>query len=244
MKLTAVTEQQNNKDRLNIYIDDSFAFGLPLSVYVDHGLKVGQDLSAEEIEDLKIAGAFHQAYDRALTYLSGRPRSAQEMRTYLRQRLLYRHPDYQERSSSGELEVFKEEQNRMVEKIVAKLIVSGYINDVDFAKWWIANRREFKPRGKRLLLLELKTKGISNADIEEALTTPSETGHFSSERLEYSETEAAKTLANKYFRKIANLPHAEQKQKLSRYLAGKGFEWDVVSEVVRLVLDDNKGTTD
>ena len=116
MKLTAVTEQQNNKDRLNIYIDDSFAFGLPLSVYVDHGLKVGQDLSAEEIEDLKIAGAFHQAYDRALTYLSGRPRSAQEMRTYLRQRLLYRHPDYQERSSSGELEVFKEEQNRMVEK--------------------------------------------------------------------------------------------------------------------------------
>src|SRR5690606_26015290 len=109
---------------------------------------------------------------------------------------------------------------------------AGYIDDVAFAKWWIDNRRTFKPRGTRLLLVELKGKGVSNQDIQAALTTPDPQGHFSdTHQAGYSELDDALQLARKQLRKYASKTPDQQKQSLSRYLASKGYDWDLIAQV-------------
>lgn len=239
MTITDITQQQKNKDRLNIFIDGKFSFGLHLDVVVNHRLKKGLDVTDEMIKKLQSDDAFQQAYDKTLGYLARRPRSVHETRQYLRDKLIYRHPDYSAHTDSASKDSFSSTQEELIEQIINQLQQRNYLDDIAFAKWWIANRREFKPRGKRLLLLELKTKGLSNQDIHTALTTPSEEGHFSSERTEYSEKDAATQLASKRYKKYSHLPQLEQKQKLSQYLTGKGFEWDIINEVLNELIAEN-----
>jgi SOS response regulatory protein OraA/RecX len=85
-----------------------------------------------------------------------------------------------------------------------------------------------------LLLLELKAKGISDQDIQTALTTPNEQGQFSSIiDKPQDELSLAQGLAQKQARKYNGLDASEFKQKMSRFLASKGFDWDVINQVLK-----------
>ena len=238
MKVTDITPQQKNSDRVNVYLDGQFAFGLHVEVLLQYRLKKNQELSENQIIELKSADAFRQAYDKALNFLSVRPRSSREIMQYLRQKLIYKHPDYSQLTQADTRQQFITEQQSNIEQVLNRLGQAGYINDVEFAQWWISNRQQFRPRGKRLLLLELKAKGVSDTDIQTALTTPREEGHFSSERTEYNETDAARQLATKQLKKYLALPPFEQKQRLSRYLASKGFDWDTINQVCQQLIQD------
>ncbi len=239
MKITDIATQQKNGDRVNIYVDGQFAFGLHIEVLLQHRLQKNQEVTESQVAELKAADAFRQAYDKSLNFLSVRPRSSREILQYLRQKLIYKHPDYTHNSQSDSRLRFIAEQQTSIEQVMARLTEAGYIDDVAFARWWITNRQRFRPRGKRLLLLELKAKGVSTADIEAALMTPREEGHFSSELTEFNEAEAATQLATKYLKKHNQLSNYEQKQKLSRYLAGRGFDWDVINQVTQELLQDD-----
>jgi len=51
MKITAIEPQQKNSQRVNVYLDGEFAFGL--ASILAAWLKVGQELSEEKIASLK-----------------------------------------------------------------------------------------------------------------------------------------------------------------------------------------------
>jgi len=70
-EITALKPQKHNKERLNVYLDGEFAFGLAMEAAV--GLTVGQTLSAERIAALQDEDAFSRAKERALRYLTYRP---------------------------------------------------------------------------------------------------------------------------------------------------------------------------
>lgn len=253
MKITDVTEQKRNKDRLNVFVDGRFSFGVHPEVWLDFGLKVGREISEEIVNQVKAADDFRQAFDRALNFLSSRPRSRREVEQYLRDKLIYKNSDYAELESSEEKEKYRAEKAESIERILDRLAEKKYLDDAAFAKWWIDNRRQFRPRGKRLLLLELKAKGVSDADIEAALTTPDEEGHFSSEAakrpassVQHPEMDAhsfsvsdevalAVRVAEKYGKKYMELDEWEFKQKVGRHLASKGFDWEVVEEAIKQV---------
>ena len=76
--ITALIAQKRNKDRVNVYLDGEFAFGLAAIEAIR--LRQGQVLSDEEIEHLKALDEIERAHERALNLLSYRPRSAQEIR--------------------------------------------------------------------------------------------------------------------------------------------------------------------
>jgi regulatory protein len=246
MKITAIQEQQKHKDRLNVLVDGTFAFGVHMDVLLDFQLKIGMELTEALVTKIKTADAFRQAYDKALNYLSGRPHSAQEVRQYLRNRLIYKHPDYAGLTGEAK-EMFRQDQEVAGERIVDKLRQVDYLDDAAFAKWWISNRQQFRPRGKRLLLLELKSKGVSDGDIATALTTPSEEGHFRSEIEDgkgesregsdegFDELGAALKVGEKYGRKYIQSPEREFRQKVGQHLAGKGFDWDTIETVLKRI---------
>jgi regulatory protein len=147
-KITALKYQKKNRDRVSVYLDGQFAFGLPAIVAAS--LKPGQSLSEAEIEDLRQQGVVEGAYDRALNYLSYRPRSRAEIVTYLEGR---------------------DVPGGQIERIVERLERAGLLDDDAFARYWVENRERFRPRGLHALRYELRRKGVSDEVIERALVS-------------------------------------------------------------------------
>lgn len=145
-KITAIKVQRKNKERVNIYLDGEFAFGL--TRIVAGWLQIGQVLDEKKIEALKADDEREQAYIRALNYLSYRPRSSKEVEQNLRK---YKVPE------------------TLLLETLERLKKNNFVNDMDFAKQWIENRNTFRPRGKRALQLELRQKGIDSEDVQDIL---------------------------------------------------------------------------
>ncbi len=144
--ITALKYQKRRRDRVSVYLDGRFAFGVPEIVAAR--LKVGQSLSDAEIEALREHGSVEEAYNRALGYLSYRPRSQAEIAAYLQRHDI---PDTQ------------------AEEVVDRLKAAGLVDDQAFAQFWVENREQFRPRGPRALRYELQRKGIGQEAIVQAL---------------------------------------------------------------------------
>jgi regulatory protein len=144
--ITALRFQKRNKDRVNVYLDGRFAFGLA-AVEAAH-LKVGQELSDADIARLRNQDEIERAYERALNFLSYRPRSEAEVRRNLRGKNL---------------------EGAVVESVIERLKRAGLLDDREFARYWVENRLRFKPRGARALRQELWEKGVPDAVIAEAI---------------------------------------------------------------------------
>jgi regulatory protein len=144
--ITALKAQVKNKNRVNVYLDGEFAFGLVLIEAIR--LKVGQTLTEADVDRLKNADNYEKAYEKTLNFLSFRQRSESEIRKYLKK---------------------KEQPEDHIDRIVERLRNAGLIDDKAFAGMWVENRAAFKPKGKRALKAELRAKGVPAAEIEAAL---------------------------------------------------------------------------
>jgi len=145
-KVTSLRMQKRRRNRVNVFLDGEYAFSLQSTLAA--GLHQGQELSKQEIEQLRQRDAAEGAYDRALHYLSFRPRSAWEVRRNLRRR------DLPEGS---------------IDQVLARLQRAGLVDDNEFARLWVDNRESFRPRGKWALRAELRQKGVASEIIESAV---------------------------------------------------------------------------
>ena len=144
--ITALEIQKRDKERVNVYIDGEFAFGLNL---LDAArLRKGQVLSEAEIAVLRDADAVVQAVNTAAHFLSYRPRSEQEIRRNLKE---------------------KETPSDVIDAAIEKMATMGYLDDAAFARYWVDNRSQFKPLSHRALRQELRQKGLADSVIAEAL---------------------------------------------------------------------------
>jgi regulatory protein len=147
-KITTLRYQKKNRDRVSVYLDGRFAFGLPAIVAAS--LRPGQVLTDAEIESLRDQGNVEAAYTRTLDYLSYRPRSQAEVIAYLQKRGL---------------------SEDSIDSITARLERAGLLDDEAFAQYWVENRERFRPRGSRALRHELWNKGISQDIIDRAVAS-------------------------------------------------------------------------
>jgi regulatory protein len=144
--ITALEVQQRNTERMSVYLDGEFAFGLPLLEAAK--LRKGQELSDEEIQALREIDSVARAVDRAVRLLARRPYSTAEIRRNL---------------------TTHDVAPPVIDAALDRLARLGYVDDLAFARYWIENRERFKPRGPRALRYELRQKGIPDAIIETAL---------------------------------------------------------------------------
>ena len=145
--VTAMKVQKRNPQRVNVYLDGEYAFGLARITAA--WLQIGQQLSDEKIAQLKAQDSHEAAYQKALGFLDYRPRSSAEVRKNL------------------EKHGYDPE---VIEQVLERLGRSGLVNDGQFAQTWVDNRSEFRPRGRRLLSMELRQKGLDDEAIETALS--------------------------------------------------------------------------
>jgi len=144
--ITRLQIQQKNKERVNVFLNEEYAFSLELMMAT--GLRKGQTLTDADIAALQATNEGKRAYAAALNFLGQRARSQAEVVQRLHQR---------------------EFSETAIEQTMARLQQDGYLNDVSFGQQWVANRQLFRPRSERALRYELRRKGMDTTHINEVL---------------------------------------------------------------------------
>ncbi|MBQ6130411.1 RecX family transcriptional regulator [Candidatus Saccharibacteria bacterium] len=152
--ITALKPGVHNQNRVNVFLDDKFAFSLDLAQIVEFKLKIGQSLSPPELAKLKSASEFGKLYVRTLEWVFMRPRSIRETRDHLRLKRFQKSYTYSDED---------------IEAVIEKLQQKSYLDDKKFAIWYIDNRNLKKGISRRQLELELSQKGIDRSLIDDLL---------------------------------------------------------------------------
>jgi len=145
-RITALTNQKHNRQRVNVYLDGEFAFGL--THIVGAWLSVGMEISDEKIATLRAEDEREMAYLSAIRYISYRPRAKAEVKKYLLKRQC---------------------RSEVISYVLDRLEAGGLVNDAQFAQNWVENRMEFRPRGRKAIEYELRQHGIDPQLIETSI---------------------------------------------------------------------------
>ena len=205
-RVTGISSQRD-PNRVNVFLDGTFAFGLDREVAEREGLTVGDELDAERIARLRVADDVAKATTAALGLLARRPRAEREVRDRLRQ---------------------KGYAPGTIDAAIAKLEGWRYLDDADFARYWVENRESNQPRGRRLLEQELRLKGVDRGIVRDTLATA-----------DLDEAAAALELGRAKLRSYAGQDPAVVRRRLAGFLARRGYGFDVVRPVLDRLLGES-----
>lgn len=196
-EITAITPQIKDKRRCNVFIDGRFYCGLTLEATMKNRLKVGQIVTPEFLSRIQLDSEKDTALDKALLHVSATRKTEKQIRDFL--------------AGKGYL-------SAVIDYVVEKMRGYNFLNDQEYADSYV----EFagRKKGARLIRLELKSKGLTDMEVENAL-----------EQLdEDAQTQTAKTVLEKYMR--GKTADKETLQKAYRYLMGKGFDYEVAKSAL------------
>ena len=213
-KITDISAQKKNPSRVNVYLNEEFAFGISTETRVTQKLKVGQLLSENKLKNIVEIDQVERLVMKAFRFLSYRPRSEKEIRDYLLWKGKLKDLD----KSDAE----KSQYEKSVEKTLQKLKKINQINDQEFANWLVEQRKKFRPRGSRLIKIELLQKGIDRDLIDQILDGVVTDDEF----------DLALKSAQKKALRYKNLSNKEFKIKMGQYIARRGFDWNIVKKTV------------
>jgi regulatory protein len=196
MKITDIKQQVKMQGRYSIFVDGKFSFGLNETTLMASDIRIGRKLTNEELAQLKDTAKTEKAYNQALGMIARRSRSEWEMREYLKR---------------------KEYDPELIDELVERLYMSKWLNDEDFARKWVDNRRLLKATSKRRLTQELKAKRVSDDIIQSVLAE--------------DETDEITVLRELVVRK-AQQTRYQDTQKLMAYLIRQGFNYADIKSVL------------
>lgn len=207
MKITAISAQQRNPDRVNISVDGKYRFSLDIFQVTELGIKIGREFTEDELLGMEQESQFGKLYGRALEYMLMRPHSAKELRDYLwRKTRSTRTKDGHEKPGVSQA---------IADRVFNRLTDKGYVNDAKFAAYWVENRSVKKGASRRKLQMELRSKGVDGNLIDEAL--------------QLTERDELDDLRKVVAKKRVRYP---DDQKLMAYLAAQGFSYDDIKSVL------------
>lgn len=196
MKITKISQQVKRPNRFSVFVDEKYSFSVGENELIKLELHSGREISEEELARYKDESDLGKWFDKALNLLSFRLRSEWEMRDYLKR---------------------KNADPEVIDQILNKLSINGYINDEHFAKRWVENRRLLKPTSRRKLILELKQKRVPSEVIDKVL---------SEDKSDVDERQILRELVEK---KRARYP---DRTKFMQYLARQGYGYEDIKSVL------------
>jgi regulatory protein len=142
-----------------------------------------------------------------LRLLTGTPRTRRQLADALRKREI---PD------------------EAVEQVLDRFEEVGLIDDAAFADAWVDSRHHSRGLARRALARELRTKGVDQATVDEAL------GRLDPDQ----EAETARALVDRRLRSTRGLPRDKRLRRLAGMLARKGYPEGLALRVVRQALEE------
>ncbi len=150
-----------------------------------------------------------------------------EDRQFLRARdYAYRLLSYRQRSTK-EIDERLEKKGfgpQVIKQTIQYLSKLNYLNDENFARFWIQAKIEAQPVGYSLLRYQLRQKGIASGVLEKALKDVAS---------DYNEIEAARKLARSRGARYKSLEPLKLKRRLYAYLRRRGFSQEAILEAIK-----------
>lgn len=187
--ITDLKLQVKNKKRVNVYLDGAYYCGLDLQVAMLNRLKVGNKIEESTLVKIQLESEKSTAFDKALKFIERSVKTESAVVKKLR--------------SYGYLD-------EVIFEVIEKLKGYNFIDDKEYAKKYVSTYK--KNKGKRLMRMELKQKGVSEENMESAL--------YGVE----NELENAINLAKKYSKNKEN--NQKNYAKCYKYLLSKGFNYE------------------
>lgn len=190
-----------NGQRVNIYLDDAYAFTLEQSTLITAMLYQGKELTTEEIERYKQQDTYAYLFRRLLKFAMLRPRSQFELRRKAQELL-----EKGEGKGSGQ-------EEEIMSAILERLDQQGF-NDLNFARWWTDQRMAQAKYGLQKVRAELSAQKIDREIISQVLAP------YTAEMDDKKKTVLQKKFGVKSLEEITNL---KEKARAYRFLASRGF---------------------
>jgi len=206
--ITKIEKQKKNSKRWNLYIDGEFACGISEDTFLNFGFRTNDEISEDILNEVKRFDEYQYAKKSALDFLSYRIRSKKEIVDKLKSKNI---------------------SQETIEKTIGHLEKLGLINDEEFAKLLVQSSTGKNPSGKSVIRQKLFKKGISKEIIEKVL---SET--FT----EKNEKSLILDIFNKYKKRLTGLDKNHKRKKMFEHLARKGFDFDIINEILNEKLKD------
>ncbi len=211
--MDVITAIRKERGRYRVTVNDSEDVLVPVSLLRERPLKEGQSIDLEEYDNWLMVRQYRFALDRAVGYLAARARSRKE----IEQKLL----------QAGY-------RPCTVEMVVYKLQRENLLDDADFARQWVESRATHK-LGRSRIAQELRRKGISQEEAEEALSVIEDDDQLEG-AVALAEKAAARIKSGEDMRKAAN--------RIAGMLARRGYSWDIAKEAIRRALSDEVVNSD
>ena len=213
--VTRLAQQKKDLDRVSVFIDDAFAFGLAVDLVIEAGLHKGQALSAEQQRELLVRQEVFAAKASALAGLANRARTTKEIRDAL--------------TRKGFAEP-------IVEDTVADLERLGLVDDAAYARAFARGRFSGRGYGPSRLRQDLMRKGVAREAIDQALAELTEAEDLG---------EAARDQAARKWRTLSSEDDLrKRKKKTMDYLVRRGFGFEQARAAVDAVAEDEEESWD
>jgi len=212
-KITAITVQKKDNDRFNLFIDGDFVLGVGVSTVAKNNLYVNKDISEDEIEKIRIEDLVDRVYLRVSEYAINSHKTSKDILQYIKN-LLYRKID-----DWFPKEFFNDLKDTLPTQLLQKLKNDGIVDDAVYASMFVEDRLKYRPRSKRMIVSELIKKGI---DVQQA-----------KESVENIDIDEKKIIRELLIKKYHTDKITRQESKKISYLAGKGFDWDTISDLLQ-----------
>jgi regulatory protein len=147
MKITKLTQQQKNTERVNVFIDGKYTLSLTLNELLEEQLKVGLEIDEPRLQGLKKRSDEGKIRAKTLDWVLRRPRSVRELKDYLFRKKI---------DTALSLQLIEEMQQKQ------------YVDDERFCRWFLEQRSR-QNKSRTALRAELQAKGISATLINNVL---------------------------------------------------------------------------
>ncbi len=145
MMITKIKTSKFNQ--IMLYSEEGCIISLPLEVFKKSGLKIGLEITQEDINNIKLIFQEHKAKEKALNILSYRSHSRNELKNKIKSRF-------------GE---------QCAQNVVDKIENLGLLNDEKFAEDYAIELMKNKYYSKKRIKFELIKKNISSDIINNIL---------------------------------------------------------------------------
>ncbi len=203
MKITDLKKQKKS-ERISVYVDDKFCFGLTQNSLFDHELFIGKELTQKEIDQIKEEDEKNQAFAYIIYQLGFGCRT--------------------------EKEIIKKMQKKKIPEGAQSFALKkakryGYIDDSQYCENFIEQHKHMSGWGEKKILSALLQKGINIKLAKEKLSEL----YSEEEGFEVAYSCAVKKM--EILQKREKDPY-KRKQKLYAFLISRGYSYDVIQKVL------------
>jgi len=216
VKITAISPQKKNTSRFNLEIDGRFFCGVGATTIATYYLHPNKEVTDGLVHEILACEVYNRFYDKAITYVTGNYKTEKDVRTYLKKLYFKKKDEWLSEGVDFDIEA-------SIDSVLKRLVELGMVNDLEYAKLFISSRLRTKPRSKRVIASELRSKGISQTVVDQLIDSVND------------DDALYKLYIKKYGERTFDI---QDDPKVVGFLARKGFSWDEISKLERRLKDD------